>query len=103
MRKNRRQQGGGSVMMWGVLLSSGDIFLEEVNERMTADVYINLLKNKSLPFIIECAGKGFIFQQDNCSIHVAKKSKKYFEEAKISLLEWLARSTDLNPFEMCGK
>ena len=86
-------------MMWGVLLSSGDIFLEEVNERMTADVYINLLKNKGLPFIKECAGKSFIFQHDNCSIHVAKKSKKNFQEAKISFLEWPDRSPDLNPIE----
>ena len=72
---NRRQQGGGSVMVWGVLLSNGDLLLEEVSERMNSDVYINLLKNKGLPFIRGCAGNDFIFQHDNCSIHVSKKNK----------------------------
>jgi transposase len=99
VRKNRRQQGGGSIMMWGVILSSGEIFLEEVSERMNSDVYINLLKNKGLPFIKECAGEYFIFQQDNCAIHVSKKSKQFFQKEEIELLEWPSRSPDLNPIE----
>ena len=61
VRKNRRQQGGGSIMIWGVILSSGIIFLEEVSEWMNSDVYINLLKNKGLPFIKERTGREFIF------------------------------------------
>jgi transposase len=99
VRKNRRQQGGGSIMMWGVILSSGEVFLEEVSERINSDVYINLLKNKGLPFIKERAGEDFIFQQDNCAIHVSKKSKEFFQKEGIRLLEWPSRSPDLNPIE----
>jgi transposase len=99
VQRNRRQQGGGSVMVWGVLLSNGDLLLEEVSERMNSDVYINLLKNKGLPFIRDCAGDDFIFQHDNCSIHVSKKTSEYLKNECVELLEWPSRSPDLNPIE----
>jgi hypothetical protein len=71
-----------------MILLSGETFLEEVSKRMNSDVYINLLKNKGLPFIKECARGDFIFQQDNCAIHVSKKSKQFFQNEEIKLLEW---------------
>ncbi|KAJ4437745.1 hypothetical protein ANN_17891 [Periplaneta americana] len=38
-----------------------------------------------------------IFQQDNAAIHVSAKSKKWFLEKGITLLNWPSRSPDLNP------
>lgn len=41
----------------------------------------------------------FILQQYNDPKHTAKKTKKFFENSNIKLLEWPAQSPDLNPIE----
>jgi hypothetical protein len=40
-----------------------------------------------------------IFQQDNASIHMSGHSLVWFAEKNIPLLDWPARSPDLNPIE----
>ena len=41
------------------------------------------------------------FMQGNAPIHVAKSSKKFFEERRIALLDYPACSPDLNLIENC--
>jgi len=41
----------------------------------------------------------FIFQHDNCPIHVSKKCKDFFENVKIIILDWSPYSPDLNIME----
>ena len=61
--------------------------------------YIETLENYLLPFFDRFPEEKFIFQQDNASVHTSKKTKKWFEEQKIEVLEWPALSSDLNPVE----
>ena len=44
-------------------------------------------------------GPGALFQQDNAKIHSSKKTKEWFENAAIPVLEWPPYSPDLNPIE----
>ncbi|KAJ4432412.1 hypothetical protein ANN_21031 [Periplaneta americana] len=40
-----------------------------------------------------------IFQKDNARLHVARIVKAFFEERRVSLLPWPARSPDMSPIE----
>lgn len=41
----------------------------------------------------------YYFQQDNAPIHNSKSTKEFFERKKIQLIEWPAKSPDLNIIE----
>ena len=47
------------------------------------------------PFI----GNDFLFMHDNARPHVARVVQEYLEEVEISVMDWPARSPDLNPIE----
>jgi transposase len=42
---------------------------------------------------------GYVFQQDNASIHTSFETRAFFEEHNVPLLGWPALSPDLNPIE----
>ena len=44
-------------------------------------------------------GNNFIFQQDNCPIHRARIVREWMENNEMNVLDWPARSPDLNPVE----
>ena len=44
-------------------------------------------------------GNDFILQQDNCSIHVSKLIKEWMAKVNRTILEWPARTPDLNLIE----
>ena len=94
------KHGGGSVMLWGCMAWNGVGKLEFTDETMNADLYNNILKRnlkssaKSLRL-----GNSFLFQQDNDPKHTAKKTKTFFDENGINVLEWPSQSPDLNPIE----
>ena len=44
-------------------------------------------------------GQNFYFQDDNCSVHKAKIVKDFKTEHNVNVLEWPAKSPDLNIVE----
>ena len=87
-------------MLWGCMAWNGVGKLEFIDETMNADLYNNILKRnlkssaKSLRL-----GNSFLFQQDNDPKHTAEKTKTFFDENGINVLEWPSQSPDLNPIE----
>lgn len=93
----KRQMGGGSVMVWGMTLPSGEIQVQRLIGKVDSDVYIAMLKEKVVPCLNSKFGQEkYIFQQDNCRVHVSKKTKNYLNSAKVKTIDWPSYSPDLN-------
>ena len=45
-------------------------------------------------------GIKFLFQQDNAAIHTSSMSTDFFGEQGVNVMDWPARSPDLNPIEI---
>ena len=75
--------------------------MKKVVENMKSVQYKDLLPDYAVPTIKQKLGENFVFQQDNCSIHMKFNSlmKKFFEKEHINTLEWPTRSSDLSIIE----
>jgi transposase len=96
---SKRQSGGGSIMVWAGFSSRGKTKLAFLNGKQDSSKYTATLFDTLLPFVIENHPEGYIFQQDNASIHRSRWTKNWLHEQKITTLEWPALSPDLNPIE----
>ena len=93
----KRQLGGGSIMVWGATLSTGEIIVQRLEGRVNSRVYIDMLSKNVTPLLVSRFGEGgFFFLQDNCSVHVSNATKTYLKREKFHLLEWVAYSPDMN-------
>lgn len=95
--------GGGSVMVWGCMASSGTGLLFTCDGRMNSNTYTTMLDQVYQPSL----GKMFnnnipdevIFQQDNAPCHTSRVSRGWFEEREVRVMNWPPQSPDLNPIE----
>lgn len=97
--RQSRQMGGGSVMVWAMLLPNGTIHIERLIGKIDAKRYVELLTSV-FPILDNLYGAGhYVFQQDNASIHTSQVATAFFEAQETQLLEWPAKSPDLNIIE----
>jgi hypothetical protein len=63
--------------------------------------YIDTLENCLMPTKDIFFGEepDWIYQQDNAPCHKAKSVTEWFKQNNINVLQWPARSPDLNPIE----
>ena len=77
-------------MVWGCLGWEGVERLAEVEGKMNAEQYVEILENNLLPSMEESgiSLKDVIFQQDNDPKHTSKRAKEWMEDNNITLLDW---------------
>ena len=92
--------GGGSVMVWAGLLPNGHIIIKRLIGRYDSKKYIDFLSTHVKSKLDDELGEeNYIFQQDNASIHTSAYAMTWLRNNFPQILEWPARSPDLNPVE----
>jgi transposase len=95
----KRQSGGGSVMTWGAFSAKDKSDLVFIENTINSKSYVSILQEHLVKRGFKMAGRNWIFQQDNASIHSSGFTKSWFEDNNINLIPWPSKSPDLNPIE----
>lgn len=97
--REKRQCKGGGINIWMMVLPNGLLAHRVIEGNFCSNKYNEMLKDMIVPILKLNFGEDFFFQQDNSSIHRAKNIKKFFQDSSIKLIEWPAKSPDLNIVE----
>ena len=97
--RRRRICKGGGVMVWLMVMTNGLLSYKIIDGKFSSKEYIQLLKTSAVPTLKLNYGDDFFFQEDNSSVHKAKVVQDFTTNAKIKILQWLAKSPDLNIVE----
>lgn len=93
------KHGGAKLMIWACFSYYGVGPIYPIKGIMDAAEYVKILDEVMLPYAEEEMPLVWVYQQDNDPKHTAKRAKSWFEEKRISVMEWPAQSPDLNPIE----
>ena len=86
-------------MVWAGVMSAAKTDLWICEGKVNSQKYCEILNKALLPFIKKHPKKKFTFQHDNATIHKSKYTKNYLKTHKIEVMDWPAKSPDLNPIE----
>ena len=92
--------GGGSVMVWaGVSLDGRTDLYVFARGGITAARYRDEILEPIVRPYAGAIGEAFILMQDNARSHTARLCMAFLEDEGIAVMDWPARSPDLNPIE----
>jgi hypothetical protein len=95
----KRQQGGGGITIWGMLLPTGALHYTEVKGTLNSTKYMKLIKDFALPIIEASMDDDWLWQQDNAPAHSSEATLLFLEGKGVQVLGWPAKSPDLNVIE----
>ncbi len=92
--------GGGSVLVWGGICLDGWTDLVVIHGgALTAVLYRDEVLEPVVRPFVGALGQDFVLMHDNARPHTASVVQAYLEQEGIDVMEWSARSPDLNPIE----
>ena len=97
--REERQCSGGGLMVWLMVMPNGLISHKIIYGSFKAADYITLLKTLAIPISKLNYGDDFFFQEDNAPVHKAGIVKTFYKLSGIKVLEWPAKSPDINIVE----
>ena len=86
-------------MIWGCFSANGKSNLASIKGTLDSVGYCTLLEKIVTLFAEDKYPDGWIFQQDNASIHTSNHTKQFFSDMDIWFMDCSARNPDLNPIE----
>lgn len=101
--RQKRQSGGGGIMMWGMVMPNGLIYLEKIIGKQNSAKYVAMLKSTVVPLMNLNMFPNYNFVQDNCPIHVSQMAKEYFSKQSFNVIDWPSKSPDINIMENIWK
>ncbi len=93
-----KENGGGSVLMWGCMSAAGVGELHFIDGIMNSQMYCSLLKEKMLPSL-RALGHRALFQHDNDPKYTSKATVVFLKKNRVKVIQWPSMSPDLNPIE----
>lgn len=92
-----------SIMVWLAIAADGRSRLVLCDDRQASQSYITTVLEPSKNFIrsLSRAGNTIVFQQDNASSHVSRRTLRWLAARRVNILQWPAISPDLNLVEHC--
>ena len=86
-------------MVWAAFCEYGCTGIVFIEGTVSSAKYTYLLSNSLLPIAHYQYGDDYMFQQDNCSVHISKATQKLFENEYIEVLNWPSKTPVLDLIE----
>lgn len=105
VRSHLRRQKPTSVMVWAAVASDGrksPLVVIDEGVKVNSQVYLNMLKEKVLPWLTESFGNDYIFTQDGAPAHTANVTQKWCKDNFKGFWDktlWPPSSPDINPMD----
>lgn len=81
-----RQNGGGSLMVWGGFSALCTTLLAILTGSQDSYAYQPTLRSYLLPFGDEVHGSNYVLQHDNASIHASYDTRAFFRDVNVTVL-----------------
>lgn len=93
---------GEKIEIWGGISGEGTTTAVRIFDgTINAMLYCNVLQSELKQSMAKLSKKTtYTFQQDLAPWHTSKLAKEKMAKMKLNVLEWAAKSPDLNPIEM---
>ncbi|KAF0758706.1 hypothetical protein AaE_003851 [Aphanomyces astaci] len=86
-------------MVWGAFSAMGKTELACLEDSQDSGAYIGTLSDYLFPYIDDYYGRDCVCQHGNALIHASRETKSFLNEHGVRVMEWPAKSQDLNLIE----